>query len=474
MDPPSYYFLLLAVVLSLLTVVAAEEWKEKITVDHSYYKMHLYKTNAHAMYDKHYVDMSESIVHEFLSNHSQAAEAVAPGFEFPFYGHMVDRFYITTHGFLSFAPRLHNLMYKTQYIAPLRVKLDPSLSSVSTIKYLSTADQLTIQWTNVTVAKPYAHPQGGNFTFQVTLYKNGDITFVYVDIPALLTSDALYDGEPVAGLSDAFLIGDSELHVYHTLNVDNPDIMTQTVVLFEAKPTCIQQTSCEACSALRDQSDFKCTWCAKVHRCSDGADRLREHWDSNLCPQNNMTTLDHCAAGAAEEHHTEWRSSSSSMVEVEQEDSRIIDTTTKKNTGRRRLDDSNNNNNNNNNNTSVQQQSSASADVGTIISTIVSVILVLILMGIFAAFLFLYGRSNPGGIAERIAMRMEANYKRFGGESLDSDSGNNNSSSSSSSRRDVEMDESDDKELQKQSANNNNNNNNSSSSSSSSSITMPF
>ena len=35
----------------------------------------------------------------------KAAEAVAPGFDFPFYGHVVSKFYITTHGFLSFAPR---------------------------------------------------------------------------------------------------------------------------------------------------------------------------------------------------------------------------------------------------------------------------------------------------------------------------------------------------------------------------------
>ena len=48
----------------------------------------------------------------------------------------VHKFFITTHGFLSFSPRLHNLMYKTQYIAPLRVKLDPSRSENSTINYL--------------------------------------------------------------------------------------------------------------------------------------------------------------------------------------------------------------------------------------------------------------------------------------------------------------------------------------------------
>lgn len=67
----------------------------------------------------------------------------------------------------------------------------------------------------------------------------------------MLTSDALYDGEPVAGLSDAFLVGDSELHVYHTVNVEPRLINTKTVVVFRAKTTCIQQQSCEECLNLR-------------------------------------------------------------------------------------------------------------------------------------------------------------------------------------------------------------------------------
>jgi len=97
-------------------------------------------------------------------------------------------------------------MYKTQYIAPLRVKLDPSRSESSSINYLLSKDRLTIQWTNVSVAEPFEHPSGGNFTFQTTLHANGDIVFVYIYIPELLTVDALYDDEPVAGLSDAFLV----------------------------------------------------------------------------------------------------------------------------------------------------------------------------------------------------------------------------------------------------------------------------
>ena len=49
------------------------------------------------------------------------------------------------------------------------------------------------------------------------------------------------------------------------------------------------------------------------------------------------------------------------------------------------------------------------------ITVTISVVLVVIFLGLVAAFIFVYGRSNPGGLAERIANRLEANYKRFGG-----------------------------------------------------------
>ena len=57
---------------------------------------------------------------------------------------------------------------------------------------------------------------------------------------------------------------------------------TKTVVVFTAQPTCITQMSCEECAAMRLTSPFRCSWCPSVHRCSDGADRLREHWDQVL------------------------------------------------------------------------------------------------------------------------------------------------------------------------------------------------
>ena len=365
-------------------VIQSAIFRTTIKEDRLYYTMDVHKggtREAEKAYATYFVDPTQFTRHDFLSGHSQAAEAVRPAFEFPFYGHNVDTFYVTTHGFLSLAPRLHNLMYKTQYIAPLRVKLDPSASEDSSIDYEGRDDRFTVQWTNVTVMEPFRHPRGGRFTFQASLFDSGDIAFVYVEVPELLTVDALYDREPVAGLSDAFLLGDSELHVYHAVNVGNPDIVTGTVVVFRAKETCVRQQSCGQCLELRRRSTFRCSWCAKANRCSDGADRLRQHWEDEGCGANNAS--ESCNA----DHHMEWRTG----VDV-------------KDFG----------------------GPSSGVNVGGIISGVVSSVLILILVCLALGFVFVYGRSHPGGVAEAIALRLERNYKRFNNDNTNDNNNDDN------------------------------------------------
>ena len=100
------------------------------------------------------------------------------------------------------------------------LQLDPSRSNSSTISVLSLPDRLTVEWSNVSVMAEAEHPSGGSFTFQVksiqsahtanssvscfvqvTIRPNGDIVFVYIEVQPVLTTAALYDHEPVAGIS---------------------------------------------------------------------------------------------------------------------------------------------------------------------------------------------------------------------------------------------------------------------------------
>ena len=110
---------------------------------------------------------------------------------------------------------------------------------------------------------------------------------------------------------------------------------------------------------------------------TDGADRLREHWDQEGCSEANLTTVEQCSRSL--EGHTEWRTS---MSEEDEE---------------------------------AAEAEADGMSAGTAVSVVISTLLVLTLLCIGAGFLYVYGRSNPGGLAERVALRMERNYKRFGG-----------------------------------------------------------
>merc|ERR1712223_1144075 len=332
---------------------------------HKYYNLSVYQNNAAQSFDKNFIDMESAEIKHGLSNTMVGAESVKPLFSFPFYGHVVE-FFITTHGFLSLSPRLHDYIYKTQYIAPLRVKLDPSRSNSSTISVLSLPDRLTIEWSNVSVMADAEHPSGGAFTFQVTLRPNGDIVFVYIEVQPVLTTAALYDHEPVAGISDAFLLHGSELHLYNKINIDNIDINTRTVAIFSALPTCVAQTSCNQCSDLRQSSNFSCVWCEAAGHCSDGADRKREHWDTNECHLSNSTTCD-------AKSDNEWRTSS---FEAEP----LLQTST-----------------------------------STIVSAVISSVLIIILISIFLAFVYLYGKYNEDTLVGRHIKRLKQSYEQFGG-----------------------------------------------------------
>ena len=92
-------------------------------------------------------------------------------FRFPFYGHEVDKVYVTTDGFLSLSSRIHGFIYKIQYIAPLRLKLDPSLSEESEISYKLTENNLTVEWKRMKLPNALSKKQGET-TFQVRDFTN--------------------------------------------------------------------------------------------------------------------------------------------------------------------------------------------------------------------------------------------------------------------------------------------------------------
>lgn len=350
-----------------LVGVGAESPSPSSTIqdNHRYYTLSVFQNNIGNSFDENFIEMENAELKHGLSDTMVGAELVKPLFPFPFYGHMVNSFFITTHGFLSLSTRLHDYIYRTQYIAPLRIRLDPSRSNSSTISVLSLPDRFTVEWSNVSVMEPAEHPSGGAFTFQVTLRPNGDIVFVYVEVQPVLTTAALYDHEPVAGISDAFLLHGSELHLYNKINIENVDINTRTVAVFRSLPTCVSQKSCGECSALRENSSFACAWCESSGHCSDGADRLRQAWDDNACHLANTTT---CGEG-----HIEWRHSTDSSSRTEEDGA-----------------------------------------TSTVVSAVVSSLMVILLIFILLAFLYVYGKYNENSVIGRQVKVLHTSYQQFG------------------------------------------------------------
>jgi hypothetical protein len=61
----------------------------------------------------------------------------------------------------------------------------------------------TVQWEKVVLQDK---PESGDFTFQATLHSNGDIIFVYQNVPVVI-ENIQDDQHPVkVGLSDAYII----------------------------------------------------------------------------------------------------------------------------------------------------------------------------------------------------------------------------------------------------------------------------
>lgn len=98
---------------------------------------------------------------------------------------------------------IHSWLAATQYIAPLMANFDLSTSNDSIIYYMDNSTALTVTWYNVTLQD---RPKVGRFTFQTTLFANGNIVFAYKQLPIKI-KDIDSTNHPVKiGLSDAYVL----------------------------------------------------------------------------------------------------------------------------------------------------------------------------------------------------------------------------------------------------------------------------
>ncbi|XP_046741803.1 plexin domain-containing protein 1 isoform X2 [Diprion similis] len=264
---------------------------------HTYYNSTIFEDEVEGR--KLWVDMDNHpnlVVNELLSASHRRAATVKLSFDFPFYGHNVRNVTIATGGFLYTGEYVHSWLAATQYIAPLMANFDTRLSNDSYVKYADNGTAFTVEWSNVALQEKQ---NVGNFTFQVTLHKSGDIVFVYAAIP-LVIEDIADNLHPVkVGLSDAYIIDRTVFYVrrktiyeYHRVNFKSQDIRNWTVIYLRALPTCLRMDNCNDC--LNTSIDFKCKWCPILNRCSTGVDRYKQDWLMRRCEEQSITQEESC------------------------------------------------------------------------------------------------------------------------------------------------------------------------------------
>ncbi|PYT14876.1 MAG: hypothetical protein DMF51_07755 [Acidobacteria bacterium] len=142
-----------------------------------------------------------------LTSDDQISEAIPLGFRFPFYGQTFDSVRVSTNGFLTFtgndAPYANTSVPSSaappNLIAPYWDDLKFDYSSRAF--YSRDPNSFTVQYTG---ALPYTGV--GNVTFQVTLYRTGEIQYRYLAMTADTGSATvgIQDGTQTVGLQVAF------------------------------------------------------------------------------------------------------------------------------------------------------------------------------------------------------------------------------------------------------------------------------
>ncbi|XP_031638689.1 plexin domain-containing protein 2 [Contarinia nasturtii] len=251
--------------------------------------------------NEYWSQKKDYIISNILSKSHRRAITVQLKFDFPFYGHTVRNVTVATGGFLYTGEYVHSWLAATQYIAPLMANFDTSASNVSVVKYNDNGTAFTVIWEKVPL-QDGATSKPPLFTFSVTLYNTGDITFAYKEIPILI-ENIKDEKHPVKiGLSDAYIIDKTiyfarrkTIYEYHRVNFPGQDIKNNTVIRMVALPTCLGFKDCASCLDTRLDA-FNCTWCPTLNRCSTGTDRKRQQWIQVGCEKTQLKDTTTCPA----------------------------------------------------------------------------------------------------------------------------------------------------------------------------------
>ncbi|CAI2348773.1 unnamed protein product [Caenorhabditis sp. 36 PRJEB53466] len=279
---------------------------EKDSVDHQYYQAETYVGDEEKL-KKYWVNVEQfmkkpktvgNTSHPLLSQSYRRAVGARLQFKFPFYGHKMANLTIATGGFIYIGDHTHNWLAATQYIAPLMANFHTYLNN-SNIVYADDGESFVVEWRNVQLKED---KEKNAFTFQAILHKNGDIVFIYRDVPYDISNISDANHPVKLGISDAYMFKHNlhqstapkrVIYEYHRIELAAKKIVSNTVVILKAQPTCISFDTCHSCTNA-SIPHFNCLWChaKKTHGgpfCTDeaGLHRRRQQWFEGNCYQRS-------------------------------------------------------------------------------------------------------------------------------------------------------------------------------------------
>ncbi|CAF0800440.1 unnamed protein product [Adineta ricciae] len=254
--------------------------------DHRYYNVSyiILKSGGIPLY---FVNDSDQFTRvQELADQHRTAFGINLKFNFPFYGHEINKIMIGTGGFIYTGDLLHSaLIGSTQYVAPFMANFDPSIGgNQSEIKYYDNSTHFICTWNNLYLRD---QPNIGSFSFQAVLQDTGHIYFNYIQIPSMKISVENHPHH--IGLSDAYITERTTnehnmrvITLYDKLNLEHGKIQSGLSVMFTMDKTCNTFTDCVTCLANRGKR-YNCSWCDTIQKCSDGYDRSRHQWIQGQC-----------------------------------------------------------------------------------------------------------------------------------------------------------------------------------------------
>uniref|UniRef100_A0A8D8YM00 receptor protein-tyrosine kinase n=1 Tax=Cacopsylla melanoneura TaxID=428564 RepID=A0A8D8YM00_9HEMI len=162
-------------------------------------------------------------------------------FDFPFYNHPI-RHLTIGRGFLGVGDKLSPSGYARKtatYIAPLSASFDFKRSNQTLLHILCNKTQITVTWENIPLEQRVLRSESEYlFTFQTSLYRSGQIVFVYKSIPANVTTRHIHQ----LGLSRYI----KEYDFRGVVNLTSTKLENWTCIVLS--PTCVTSDGTDLCS----------------------------------------------------------------------------------------------------------------------------------------------------------------------------------------------------------------------------------